>query len=256
MKNYIYIFIIAFAFVACKGTKGDIGPQGDQGAAGAAGANGTVGAKGATGDTGATGIKGATGTQGSTGTAPSTKVFFTDWTSLTDAVSAGSTSLSYNYSLRKQILLSFLPNIDSLSINYFSNQGMFLIKNTKTGSPVGSLFYFHSINALNNNEQVVFSDLYSGDSYNLSNVHTGFFAVQNFKTIITVDAALGTNFLKSKYASTEDFQALIKKLAPKMRFIYIPIDLTTKGRTSDTAKTYEEILEMYDIPKNGSSVVY
>ena len=266
MKNSLYILLISIGISSCAGEKGDVGPIGNSGAAGTTGAagtaggTGTTGATGATGATGTTGGKGATGATGTTGETGATgdpatikTVTYTDWVSFSDWKVNPNVSTTYGYFSQKQVLLTNIPNYSKTSVSFFSDQGVFLVTSDVTKEIVGSLYYFHSIDPEANGSQIVFSDGYGNGKIVVNNTNHGLFTVQSLVIVPTIEGTLGIQFSKSQYVSTFDFLGQIKKMNPRIRAVFIPIDLIKGGRISAEPMSYEEVVRRYNIPASGSS---
>jgi hypothetical protein len=252
MKIILHILIIA-SIAACTGEKGEIGPQGETGAKGATGTSGQVGPKGQTGEKGATGDTGNQGETGLTGVTPSVKAYFSDWIEIDSWGKFSSDPLFYNSykSSSKEIVLSFIPNPDKLNLSTFNSLGVFTVTHHVTKEIVGSLYVFNSVNTPNNG-QVVFPIYYSDDDISISdNSFAGLWSFfPDLKTTPKLYHRIYVDFSKEKYKSIDDFDAKLKEMKSKVRYIFIPTGLPAKnGRIDSSFKTYNELIEAYNIPR-------
>ncbi|OYU65312.1 MAG: hypothetical protein CFE22_14550 [Cytophagaceae bacterium BCCC1] len=252
MKKILLILIIA-SIEACTGEKGEIGPQGETGAKGPTGTSGQIGQKGPTGDKGATGEIGVQGETGLTGVTPSVKAYFSDWIEIDSWGKLSSDPIFYNSykSSSKTLVLSFIPNPDRLTISTFSSLGVYNVTHIETKEIVGSLYVFNSVNTPNNG-QVIFPINYSDDDISLfDDSFAGLFAISaDLKTTPKMYHQIYVDFSKEKYKSTDDFVAKLKEMKSKVRYIFIPAGLPAKnGRIYTSFKTYNELIDVYNIPR-------
>ena len=243
MKNIFYILGLSLIILSCD-TTGPIGPKGETGNQGLAGANGVAGAKGATGDKGATGTTGATGAAGTNGKTLSVKVTYTDWLDLgSNWVQGSNTSNSYYFynEFRSEVDKLF-PDPSKIAFNYYADYSQILVQDKATKAPLGTIYYYHKFKDAEGNS-IVFSDRYDTGGINFDSMIIGWPV-----TIPYIDCTLRTYFPLNQYSGSTPFLEEIKKLEPKFRTVFVPIDLGPNGRSGLKRMSYEDLKTLYKIP--------
>lgn len=252
MKKIIYTIIVMSLLTACTGEKGDVGPQGDQGTKGAVGVAGQVGGQGATGDKGPTGAAGGQGAAGSQGSTPAASVTSSDWTDLGAWDNSSSSAIFYYMykTTSKNITLSLIPNSDKLSLSTFSTLGSYSVNHTVTKEVVGTLYVFYSL-LTPENEQVIFSEDFENGTFSaFDSSISGLFDIDaNLKTTPRIAQQLNISFAESKYKPADNLKTVLQNMKAKVRHIYVPLGIPSKnGRKAADIKTYQELIEAYNIP--------
>lgn len=248
MKRIIYLLFVLTFIIGCS-KDGEMGPQGPVGPAGPNGIAGVPGSKGATGEKGVTGAKGPTGDPGKDAVVK-VKIRYTEWTPYTDWVANGTDNVSIKYRSDIDLDVSGLfETPENTILEFFDSYSQFVVKNNKK-EILGTMYYFQSIKGING-ENIVFSDNYSDEKFNISSFMLGLFNIEGTKIVPSLSSGIRFNFSNQKYNSGSDFKGEFDKLKPSIRAVFVPVDLSANGRLAKIT-SYEDLVRLYNIPEKGS----
>lgn len=248
MNKILSILIVFSLLTGCKGEQGNIGPEGQTGDTGTVGPNGQTGAKGETGSKGVTGAPGIVGQKGDTGVTPNVKVYYTDWENMTGWTVAEADPYKYLYKKNPK-QLSFIPNYSNLRINYFSDFGGFVMYNSTSSEPVGTLYIYNAVKS-ESGDVAVFNEDYYDKNCKVEDTSNGTAYTENLTMVPVISQFVSITLSKGQYPSGTNLQSVITNLTPKSRMVFIPQGLAS-GRLK--ALTYEQMLKAFEIPTEGAS---
>jgi hypothetical protein len=242
MKNLSILFVITWLALSCA-KDGEMGPKG------LTGSDGQTGAKGPTGDKGPIGN---TGSQGDPGKNVFTTAYFTDWVSVDNFKFSEENNLTVTYSSIQNIVLAFIPKPQNASITFEPYLTEFYLYDKVTQNLLGTLYAYYSFIGSDGN-RIIFRNSYKDNEKAYTIYGLGYFVKEGNQILPSVIETNSLIYNKSAFPANTNFSEVGNKLNPKKRFIFIPVGLPQQGGRLKKLENYEDFLDAYNIPENGSS---